>query len=110
MQKTPKSVPILVYLTCPTKTVAQRIAKTLVTEKLAACANVLGQSESYYRWKGKQERSNEYIVIVKTVKRLFREVEKRILQVHPYECPCIVAIKIEDGYKKYLEWARMELR
>ncbi len=93
-------------MTCPTQRVAQRIAKTLVTEKLAACASILGESESFYRWKGKQQRSSEIVVVAKTVKKLFRKIERRTLQMHPYDCPCIIAIKIEDGYGKYLEWIR----
>jgi len=94
---------ILVYITCPNKREAERIGKILVKEKLAACVNIF-KIESFFRWKGKIERENEFGMFVKTKSPLFDKIVEKVRELHPYEVPCIISFPIEKGYKKFLDW------
>lgn len=101
---------IIVHVTVPTKKLAHDLGRSLVDEHLAACANLLGRSSSIYRWKGKVEEANEFVLLLKTVRSRFPSLKKRILQLHPYETPCIVSMSIEDGHDEYLKWIRESVR
>ncbi len=87
---------------------ADKIAKTLVEERLAACVRVIGPVTSTYRWKGKVETTEEYLCLIKTRSALLKDVERMILHLHPYELPEIIALPIESGYPPYLEWLEDE--
>lgn len=97
----------IVYVTFPKKQVAKDIAKILIREKLIACANIF-KIDSLYTWKGKLEEDSEYITFLKTRKDLYTKIEKRILELHPYECPEIIQIPINRGYEGYLRWIENE--
>ncbi len=92
-----------VYITAPTKKEAKRIAKTLVSERLAACCNIF-KIESLYWWKGKIEKSGEYGIFVKTKKSLVEKIIKRVKGFHSYSVPCIISFGIEKGNKDFLNW------
>lgn len=99
---------ILFYVPCPDKFSAEKIAKSLLQEKLVACANILPGMESLYWWQGKIESSSEHILILKTLKTSDAQsiVTKRVLELHPYDTPCVMTLPvlgINDGYKKWLE-------
>lgn len=94
---------IAVHTTLPDENTARKIARILVTEKLAACANFFA-IESIYYWEGKIEEEGEYALILKTRKELYKEVEKRIRELHPYDLPAIISYKIERGLPQYLGW------
>jgi periplasmic divalent cation tolerance protein len=96
--------PISVYITVPSRDMAERIAHTLVEEQLAVCVNILSDVRSIYRWKGRVESANEVILIAKTRRDLFERLEKRVKELHSYEVPCIVAWPIEAGHQPYLDW------
>ena len=83
---------------------ARSAARTLVEEKFAACANIIIQIESIYRWKGKVESTNEALVIFKTTRERYGVFEARLRELHPYEVPEIIAVEIEAGWPAYLEW------
>jgi len=95
-----------VYSTHQNKSEALQMAKTLSKEKLIACANIVDQVTSVYEWKGQICEENEVIIIMKTQKSHFEALKKRIEEAHPYDCPCIIAIPIEDGNQDYLFWLK----
>lgn len=99
---------ILVFTMLPTADAAVEVARTLVSEKLAACANILPAARSIYRWKGKVEDANEVLVLIKTRQEHFDRVRARILELHPYEVPEVLAVPVEQGYYPYLEWLARE--
>lgn len=95
---------IITYMTAPNLRVAQKIAKALVSEHLVACANLIPNVKSVYRWKGKAELNKEVILITKSTTRLKNSIVKKVRQLHPYECPCIVHLPLVGGNKGFLEW------
>lgn len=94
----------VVLCTCPDRDVAQRIATALVDEELAACVNIVDRVQSVYRWRGGVERDTESLMIVKTTAARYAAVEKRVLALHPYELPEIIAVPIAAGLQGYLDW------
>lgn len=94
----------LVLTTTPSKGDAQAIADKLILKGRAACVNIVKNTESIYRWKGKIEHSFEALLIVKTNKKNLKKVFNLIAQVHSYETPEIIALKIDEGNQKYLNW------
>lgn len=95
---------IQISTTTETKEQAQKIAKYLVEQKLAACVQITGPIESTYRWKGKVETASEYLCLIKTRTTLFKKVEAAIKKLHPYETPEIIATPVIKGSKEYLNW------
>ena len=83
---------------------ASRLAELLVQENLAACVQILPEMLSVYRWKGQIERQAEILVIAKTVKSKFTELERQVRAMHSYETPEIVAAPLTSGSTPYLEW------
>lgn len=95
---------IQISTTTETKEQAQKIARCLVEQKLAACVQISGPIESTYRWKGKVETASEYLCLIKTRTTLFKKVEAAIKKLHPYETPEIIATPIIKGSRAYLNW------
>ena len=96
---------VLIVLTnCPDAEVADRIARTLVEQKLAACVNRLPAVDSVYRWQGAVERAVEVPLLIKTTRERLPEVQKAIRALHPYEVPEIIAIPVVAGLPAYLRW------
>lgn len=93
-----------VYITAPDRKAARDIAETLVKEELAACVNILPEITSFYRWDDKMQESCEVAMIAKTLESAFTRLAKKIREIHPYDCPCIVAMPITKGYAPFLEW------
>ena len=83
---------------------ARGAARTMVEERLAACANIVPQIESIYHWQGKIESNAEVLVIFKTTRDRYPAFEQRLRALHPYEVPEIVAIELAAGLPAYLEW------
>src|SRR4051812_33650845 len=99
---------IFVYITASTDTLAQKIAKAVVSERLAACANVIPGMKSLYRWEGKIEQRDEVVLILKTQEKLFSAVEARVKALHNDEAPCIVALPVAAGNANFLQWIKTE--
>jgi len=99
---------ILVITNLPDRDSALGVAEQLVTERLAACVNVLGECTSVYRWKGEMERAAEVTLLIKTRAALYPRVEAAIRALHPYELPEIVAVPISAGLPGYLQWIAAE--
>lgn len=94
----------LVLSTTGSQEEAQRIAKALVEEKLAACVNIVPGIESHYRWKEKVESAQEWLLIVKTTASISMIVRDRIKELHSYELPEAIEIPISGGSDEYLDW------
>jgi periplasmic divalent cation tolerance protein len=95
---------VIVLTNAPDRAVAEKIARMLVDEKLAACVNILGACSSVYRWQGKVETADEVPLLIKTRSEIYAEVETAIKRLHPYELPEIVAVPVAQGSAEYLEW------
>jgi len=96
--------PLVAYCTCPDQTTAERIAETLVAERLAACVNIVPGLTSVYRWQSQVRRDAEVLMIIKTRGVVYSLLETRIRELHPYEVPEIVALPIQAGSAPYLLW------
>jgi len=94
-----------VLVTCGSLTEARRIARAVVTKRLAACANIVTASvESIYRWKGKVERAHEFLMILKTTSKRLSALEKEVKRLHSYDVPEFIALPIAAGSSDYLRW------
>lgn len=100
---------IQVFTTTAKKEDAKKIAKALLEKRLAACAQVMGPIGSSFWWKGKIDKAQEWMCIIKSKKSLYKKIEKCIKQNHPYQVPEIVGIPITAGNKDYLKWLDEEL-
>lgn len=101
---------VVLYVTAPELTVARRVADALIEARLAACANILPGVTSLYRWNGAIQHDTEVVLICKTVRSLVSEAEALVRSLHPYECPCVVAVPVVDGSAKFLDWVNDETR
>ncbi len=99
---------VILYVTTGNAGEASLIGETLVKEKLAACANVLGPSAACYYWKGKLERLEEHMLLLKTRRALADKAMARVKALHSYEVPCIVVVPIEGGNLDFLAWIDAE--
>jgi periplasmic divalent cation tolerance protein len=94
----------VVFVTAASEQQAEAIANALVTERLAACVNVVSPIRSIYRWEGKVQSDLEHLMIIKTRVKLVAKVEERVKQLHSYEVPEIIALPIVAGARSYLDW------
>ena len=100
----PMTEALVVLTNCPDAEVADRIARTLVEQGVAACVNRLAAVESIYRWEGAIERATEVPLLIKTTRDRYGDVELAIRQLHPYQVPEIIALTVADGHAAYLRW------
>ena len=94
------------YVTCPDRAVARTLARTVVEERLAACANLLGEIESIYWWEGAVQQEGEVGVLLKTTEERVADLTGRLVALHPYECPCVVSLPVSGGHGPFLDWVR----
>lgn len=94
----------LVYMTAPSKAVASDIARALVSEKFAACVNIIPGVESHYVWEGKAETSEEVVMLAKTTDS--EALSRRVKSLHPYDVPCVVSVPLDGGEPTFLEWVK----
>ena len=95
---------LLCLTTCPDAASAERIAVALVEEQLAACVNLIPGLRSVYRWQGVIERADEHLLLIKTTTGIYPALQGRLLELHPYELPELLAVKPADGLPAYLQW------
>jgi periplasmic divalent cation tolerance protein len=95
---------LTVLTTWPDAEKARATARLLVEEKLAACGNIVPGVESIYRWEGRVETSAEVILIFKTVIGSYQRFETRVRELHPYQVPEILVLRVTDGLPAYLRW------
>ena len=95
---------MIVFVTCESKEQAETIAQTVVTSKLAACVNVLPGIRSCYIWDRKLTWSEEVLLLIKTTRGRFDQLQDRIKALHSYSIPEIVGVTIDDAFQKYIDW------
>lgn len=94
----------VIFCTCPSDVIAKLIATTLVSEKLAACVNIIPKVTSVYQWNDQVMCDDEVKLVIKSTAKLFSLIELKINELHPYETPEIIAMNIQQGNKEYLQW------
>jgi periplasmic divalent cation tolerance protein len=100
----------LVFVTCGTLTEGRRIARKVVSAKLAACVNVvLSPVESFYEWQGKLEKTRECLLVMKTTKTRLTELEKEVKRLHSYDVPEFIALAVNEGSREYLAWVNQSV-
>jgi len=87
---------------------AQRIASDVVKEHLAACCNMIPGVSSVFRWQGQVCREKEILLLMKTPRAKFEALRQRVLELHSYDVPEVIALPIEKGHTPYLDWVRVE--
>ena len=101
---------IIVLVTTATKSEAEKISEALLKEKLIACANIINPVTSFFHWQGKVDKCEECLVIMKSRRDLFAELEERVKGLHSYDVPEVLALPIVDGSDAYLAWLGSVLR
>lgn len=100
---------IVVFSTCGDESEAKRVSHHLVSERVAACVTIVPGAASVYRWKGKVEESQEWVLIIKSSRAAFPKLQEELQRVHSYQVPEVVAIPVVDGSPSYLEWLDREI-
>lgn len=100
---------LMVFVTVPGLKDGNRISKGILISRLAACVNIIPGVRSMYWWEGKIARANEAMLVVKTTRNQYRRLERKILELHPYEVPEIIAIPLVAGSPQYIEWIKREV-
>ena len=101
--------PVLLYLTCANKDEAKTIARTLIDERLIACANILGKMPSVYRWEGTVVEDEEIAVLLKTRRDMAARATERVKELHSYDLPCVVGLPIQGGNPDFIGWLNCEV-
>jgi periplasmic divalent cation tolerance protein len=96
--------------TVDSKAQAIKIAQTIVSERLAACAQIQGPVESIYWWQGKLDNATEWYCHFKTTKLLVEQLRTRVVKLHPYDIPEVIVVPIVDGHPPYENWVASETR
>ncbi|AWJ89988.1 divalent-cation tolerance protein CutA [Azospirillum baldaniorum] len=99
---------VFAYITAGSRDEARRIGRALVEERLAACANIFDGMTSIYRWQDAIEEATETVLIAKTRAELFDRLTARVRELHSYEVPCVVELRVGRGNPAYLDWLRDE--
>lgn len=94
----------IVLVTAPDLKTARRLARAALQARLVACANLVPIIESHYLWQGKIERGQEVLMILKTTAARLARLEKLIISEHPYETPEFLALPLQSGNRRYLDW------
>ena len=95
---------LIALVTCGSVEEARAISEALVEEHLAACVNVVSTVESCYRWQGKLNWDREHLLVIKTTAPNIDRVRQRVLELHSYEVPEFIAVKVVSGSEPYLKW------
>ena len=101
---------IVVFVNCANAKEADEIARSLVEKRLAACVNVLPGLTSWYWWENKLTQDQEILMVIKSSREMFGELEKEVLRLHSYAVPEVVALPIVEGSVNYLSWIEQSLK
>lgn len=100
----------LAYITCKNNKEANQIASKLINNNLIACANIISNVQSIFKWKNKLTKNKETILIAKTKKSKTKDIMSIVSEIHSYENPCIVFFDIKEGSKQFLTWVNQCLK
>jgi periplasmic divalent cation tolerance protein len=100
----------VVFCTVPNFEIAKNIARETVSNKLAACCNIIPGLTSVYTWKNEIQEDSELLLIIKTKGNVLRELTEKIKELHPYEVPEIIALEFDKGNKEYLNWVNENVK
>ena len=98
----------IAFCTCPDSEVGHSLATTLVTEQWAACVNIVPSIQSVYVWNGSLCADDEVLLIIKSTTQKWSGLQERVKTLHPYECPELIRLSIEDGLPDYLTWLQAQ--
>lgn len=98
----------LVYVVVGSREEAMHIAHAVVAERLAACANLHGAISSVYWWEGALQEATEWPLFLKTSENCLERLISRVVELHSYECPCVIALPVMHGHEDYLTWIHSE--
>lgn len=110
MPDTPAAPIVVVLSTFPTPDKAAEIARILVEEQLCACVNLVPQVRSIYRWQGAVSDETETLAIIKTTQERYDALAARLIALHPYEVPEMIAVPLVGGHAPYLAWVANETK
>ncbi|MFT3917164.1 MAG: divalent-cation tolerance protein CutA [Anaeromyxobacteraceae bacterium] len=99
---------LVVLVTAPSPERAAELARAVVEERLAACGNVVPGVRSIYRWEGKVVDEPEALLVLKTTRDRLDALQERVLALHPYEVPEVLALSVDAGAERYLGWVHAE--
>lgn len=102
--------PALLYITVPNREEAISLSRELIHERLIACANILDNMLSLYRWQGEIQHGHEVVVVAKTLTSHLERVIARVRERHSFDVPSILAVPLIGGNPDYIQWMRNELR
>lgn len=94
----------IVLTTAGSQDEARRIANTLVERRLTACVNIIPKAQSIYRWQGKIQEAEEWLLMIKSTAQLFEKLRDAIKELHPYELPECVSFAADNGSEEYVKW------
>ncbi len=95
---------VFVYITASDRNEAESISETIISEHLVACTNILDNMSALFHWENAVQKEQEVVLIAKTTVSAFPLLEKRVKELHSYDCPCIIAFPIVMGNDDYLKW------
>lgn len=101
---------VWVYVTASDAAEAEKLARAVVEARLAACANILGPTTAIYWWEGEVESGQEVALVLKSRQELVPAITEKIVALHSYDCPCVVALPISGGNADFLHWLEDETR
>ena len=99
---------LICFCTCPDTDTADRLARTLVEERLAACVQRLPGVRSVYRWQGRVESADEHLLLIKTAPAQWPALQARVLDLHPHDVPELIAVETAAGLPAYLDWIQAQ--
>lgn len=99
-----------VYMTAPSLEEALRIGRELVAAGLAACVNAIPGMRSVYLWEGKVEEASEAVLVAKTTAERMEALSAAVKRLHPYACPCVLGLTVQEGLAPFLDWIRQSVR
>ena len=100
----------IVYSTFESKESATQLARTVIGEKLAACVNILPAATSLYIWNEQLKEDQEFVAIFKTSGEKLDALTKRVEQLHPYDCPCVIVLREAEVNNAYRQWVESSLK
>lgn len=100
---------IVILSTCSTEEEAEKLARSLVEARLAACVSVIPRMRSFYHWNGAIESGDECLLLIKSSRELFEPVRAKLATVHSYEVPELLALPVVEGSANYMNWLTANL-